>query len=87
MTTIPLSRLFKTNWLNSHRNQCSKLSRNYYETIRIGDSIVAGLSRYQSVWAKFLQRLRALNCGLRGDRVQYVLWRSHNLPVVKIIEK
>ena len=87
MTTIPLSRFFKTNWLNSHRNQCSKLSRNYYETIIIGDSIVAELSRYQSVWAKFLQPLRALHCRIGGDKVRHVLWHSHNLPVVKSIKK
>ena len=54
MTKIPSSRFFKTNWLNSHRNQCSKLTRNYYETIIIGDSIAAELSIYQNVWAKFL---------------------------------
>ena len=86
MVTIPLSRFFKTNWLNSHHNQCSKVSRNY-ETIIIGDSIAAGLSRYQNVWAKFLQPLRALNCGIGGDKVQHVLWCSHNLPVVKSIKK
>ena len=87
MTTIPLSRFYKTNWLNSHLNQCSKLTRNYCVTIIIGDSIAAGLSRYQNVWTKFLQPLRALNCGIGGDKVQHVLWRSHNLPVVKSIKK
>ena len=87
MTRILLLRIFKTNWLNQHRNQVIKLSRNYYETIIIGDSIVAGLSRYQSAWAKFLQTLTALNCGIGDDKVQHVLWRSHNLPVVKSIKK
>ena len=87
MTSIPLSRFFKTNWLNSHCNQWSKLSRNYYETIITRDSIVAELSHYQSVWAKFFQPLRALNCGIGGDKVQHVLWRAHNLPVVKSIKK
>ena len=63
MMTIPLSRFFKTNWLNFHRNQFSKLTKNYYETKIIGDSIAAGLSRYQNVWVKFMQHLRAFNCG------------------------
>ena len=49
--------------------------------------IAADLNRYQSVWAKFLQPLRALNCGFWGDKVQHVLWRSHNPPVVKSIKK
>ena len=53
----------------------------------MGGSIVVGLSRYQSVWVKFLQLLRALNCGNGGDKVQHVLWRSHNLPVVKSVKK
>ena len=87
MTTIPLLRFFKTCWLNSHINRCSKLSRNYYEKVIMGGSIVVGLSRYQSVWVKFLQLLRALNCGNGGDKVQHVLWRSHNLPVVKSVKK
>ena len=47
----------------------------------------AGLSRCQNIWAKFLQSLRALNCEIGGDKVQHVLWRSHNLPVVKSIKK
>ena len=88
MTTIPLLIILKTNWLHSHHNQCSKLSLlNYYETIIIGDSIARGLSRYQNLWAKFLQPLSFLNCGIGGDEVQHVLMRSHNLPVVKSIKK
>ena len=34
-----------------------------------------------------MQPLRVLNCGIGGDKVQQVLWRSHNLPVVKSIKK
>ena len=83
--TIPPSRFFKKNWLNSDRNQCSKLMRNYYETIIIGGSIAAGLSRYQNVWAKFLQPLKSLNCGIEVEKVQHILWRAHNLPVVKSV--
>ena len=49
--------------------------------------MAAGLRCYQNIWAKFLQPLRVLNCGIGGDKVQQVLWRSHNLPVVKSIKK
>ena len=28
-----------------------------------------------------MQPLKALNCGIGGDKVQHVLWRTHNLPV------
>ena len=85
MTATPSSRFFKTNWLNCHHNQCSKLTRNYYETIIIGDSIAARLSRHQNVLTKFLQPLKALNSGIGGDKAQNVLWRGHNLPVVKSV--
>ena len=44
MKAIPLARFFNTNWLNSHHNQYTKLTRNNYETIMIGDSIAAGLA-------------------------------------------
>lgn len=81
--TISTSRFFKTNWLNSHRNQCSKLPRNYCETIIIRDSIGARLSQYQHVSAKFLQPLKFLNCGTGGDKFQHVLRHAHYLPVVK----
>ena len=85
MTAIPSSRFFKTNWLNSHRNQCSKLTRNYYETKIIEDWMRAGLSRHQ----KRLGQTPATpkNCGIGVDKVQQVLWRAHNLPVVKSVKK
>ena len=68
------------NWLNFHYDHCSKLAKNTFETIIIGDSIVAGLSRYQNVRGKFLKPLKVLNCGIGGDRIQHVLWRALNLP-------
>ena len=53
----------------------------------IRDSIVAGLNRHENVWAKFLQPLRNLNCGIGKDKFQHVICRSHNLPVVKSFKK
>ena len=44
-------------------------------------SIVAGLSRYQNVWDRFLNPLKGLNCGVGDDIIQHVLWRALNLPV------
>ena len=84
MTTTPSTRFSKMNWLNIHYNHCSELAKNTFETILIGDSRVVGLSRYQNVWDKFLKPLKALNCGVGGDRIQHVLWCAHNLPVSSI---
>ena len=74
-------RFSKKNWLNFHHNHCSKLAKYTFEAILIGDSIVAGLSRYQNVWVKFLKPLKALNCGIGGDTIEHVLWCALNLPV------
>ena len=67
-TFIPSTRFSKMNWLNFHYDHCSKLAKNTFETIIIGDSIVAGLSRYQNVRNNFLKPLKALNCGKRRRR-------------------
>ena len=81
MKTTPSTRFSKKNWLNFHHNYCSKLAKYAFETILIGDSIVPGLSRYQKVWDKFLNPLKALNCSIGGDRIEHVSWRALNLPV------
>ena len=81
MSVTPSTGFSKMNWLNFHYDHCSKLAKNIFKTIIIGDSIVAGLSRYQNVRDKFLKPLKVLNCGIGGDRIQHVLWRALNLPV------
>ena len=80
MSATPSTGFSKMNWLNFHYDHCSKLTKNIFKTIIIGDSIVAGLSRYQNVRDKFLKPLKVLNCGIGGDRIQHVLWRALNLP-------
>ena len=79
MTRSPSTKFSKMNWLNFHYDHCSKLAKNTFETIIIGDSIVAGLSRYQNVRDKFLKPLKTLNCGIGGGRIQHVLWLALNL--------
>ena len=49
MTKTPSMRFSKMNWLNFYYDHCSKLAKNIFETIILGDSIVARLSRYQNV--------------------------------------
>ena len=45
--------------------------RNYL-TLLIGDSIIAGLSRYANIWKGYFQLLNAINCGVGEDRVQSI---------------
>ena len=86
MTTIPSMRSSKTNWLNFHRHHCSSLIGNRFKTIIIGDSIAAGLNRYRSVWTKCLEPLKTQTFCIGGDRVQNVLWRVQNLPVISSLK-
>ena len=51
------------------------------ETLLLGDSIIAGLARYQNLWKKYFVSLNAINLGIRGDRVENVLWRAISLPL------
>ena len=50
-----------------------------YSTFLIGDSIIAGLSRYSNIWKWYFQPLNAINCRIDGDRVQNILSRCYNL--------
>ena len=79
-------RLSKTNWLNFHCNHCSSLITNRFKTIIIGDSIAAALNRYRSVWTKYLEPRKTLNCGIWGGRVQNDLWQVQSLPVISSLK-
>ena len=80
MALTPMPRFNKVNWHHLHNEQCKSLLSKTYSTLLIGDSIIAGLSRYRSVWKSYFDKLDAINCGIGGDRVEHVLWRCKNLP-------
>ena len=82
MTTIPSERFSEPNWLELHLKHCSFLTNNKCGTILIGDSIVAGLSQYQNIWNGNFS-FYTLNCGIGGDKVLNISWRTHNLPAMK----
>ena len=86
MTTIPSMRFSKTNWLNFYHHHCSSLITSRLNTIIIWESTAAELNRYGSVCTKYLEPLKTLNCGIEGDRVQNVLWRAQNLPVISSLK-
>ena len=74
------------NWLILHKNHCLLAKNSKATTSLIGDSIIAGLNRYPSVWSKYFGN-NSVNFGIRGDRVQNVLWRSINLPILSSLSK
>ena len=47
----------------------------------IGDSIVAGLRRYSTVWRQY----KTVNLGIWGDRIENVLWRINDIVLPKFI--
>ena len=80
MSITPLSRSYNTNWLNLHNKHCNDISNSNYSTLLTGDSLIVGLSCYANIWRRYFKPLNAINCGIGGDRIQNVLWRSNNLP-------
>ena len=48
--------------------------------------MIVGLRQYQNVWEMFLKPLKALSCGVGGNRIELVLWHALNLPFFKILE-
>ena len=45
----------------------------------LGDSLVANKSRYPIVWDQHLENLNVVNCGIRGDYIQNVLWSVEHM--------
>ena len=81
MALIPSQRFYKSNWVEYHRNHCSMINELKSNTLLLGESIVAGLSRYPYLWKEYFAPINALNLGIGRDRVENVLWRAIDLPL------
>ena len=51
----------------------------------IGDSIVAGLRCYQTVWRNLILQYKTVNLGTGGDQIENVLWRIDDIVLPKSI--
>ena len=71
----------KVGWHKTYNNLDNLAKRLHPSVLLIGDSIVAGLSRYQMVWKKYFKQYKALNYGIPGDRTHHILWRAEDLSV------
>ena len=76
---IPSTRRNKVGWLENHLKHICLTKRMQPTTLFIGDSIVAGLTRYQNIWKKYFKSPKTVNCGIPGDKTQHVFWRATNL--------
>ena len=77
--TKPCGRNNKAGWYEMHEKHVTLASHLRASVVLCGDSIIAGLTRYSSVWNKYFKPLNALNCGIGGDQTQHVLWRMENI--------
>ena len=78
MASIPSKRINNNNWLEIHYNHCFHVNHDNIDSVMIGDSIVVGLTRYNNVW-KNLFGSGFINLGIRGDRVEHVLWHVKDI--------
>ena len=44
----------------------------------IGDSLMFNLSMFRNVWDEYFLPCNALNFGVKGDKVENVMWRAEN---------
>ena len=81
MALIPTERFYNFNWVEYHRNHYCIIKDSKSISLLLGDSIVAGVSRYANAWNQYLAPINALDLGIGGDRVENVLWRAFDLPL------
>ena len=76
--TTPSGRDNKSGWYDIHQKHVNLSLNSKTILVLIGDSIVAGLSRYANIWQTFFKTFHTLNYGIGGDRTQHVLWHAEN---------
>ena len=79
--STPIGRHKKPNWYTMHQKHEMLCKTSSANSLFIGDSIIYGLLRYQTVWQRILQSFQTLNLGIPGDKTQNVLWRAENLQI------
>ena len=85
MASVPSERFYNNNWLKSHQNHCFQVKQENIISIIIGDSNVAGLTRYTNVWNNIFSN-RFINLGISGDRVENVLWRARDMSLFSVVQ-
>ena len=81
MNHSPSPRFHNSNWALNYQSQYSKCQENQPTSILLGDSMIAGLTRYQNIWDSNFSKINTVNCGIGGDRIQNVHWRAEKLPL------
>ena len=84
--TTPSGRDNKSGWYDIHQKHVNLSLNSKTILVLIGDSIVAGLSRYVNIWRTFFKTFHTLNYGIGGDRTQHVLWRAENATLPNFLK-
>ena len=86
-TSTPVGQSCKPGWHKFHQQHMSALKTNTnIQTVLLVDSLNQGFSRYTKVWNSFFRK-DTINCGIRGDRVENLLWRAENLEFAPAIRQ
>ena len=75
----------KSGWIETHYHQEELLRKSYTSVVVIGDSIVAGLRRYPTVWRNSFLRYRTINLGIEGDQLENILWRINDIVLPRSV--
>ena len=73
----------KIGWIETHYHQKELLRKSYASVMVIGDSIVAGLRRYLTIWSNFILQYKTINLRIGGDRIKNVLWWINDIMLPK----
>ena len=84
-SATPVGRDTNPGWYDMHEKHVELTKIMHPKIILCGDSIVAGLQRYAYIWNKYFEPRGALNCGIRGDQTQHVLWRMENITLPETV--
>ena len=82
---LHLKKWSKIGWIETHYHRKELLRKSYASMVVIGDSIVAGLRRYPTVWRNFILQYKTVNLGIGGDRIENLLWRINDVMLPKSI--
>lgn len=79
---IPTS---KQSWIKEHFNHLQQIETKRPQLIFIGESLVQGFKRYRHTWNIHFDK-QAQNCGIKGDKIENVLYRIWNSSFPKNIQ-
>ena len=65
-------------WHSVHQRYCNEARVAEPDVLFVGDSIIAYMLRFGTIWQRWFAPLHSLNFGIGGDSTQHLLWRLQN---------